>query len=172
MHAFFTTYFGFEPSVAQLIWAGLTTVALWAIRWVWGGGFKHPLAYWLVAPPSLFVLLVAFGYASRSSEPAEPDFRIVPVKITLAQNPQVPDSTAILLGLNVFNNGRDSVATDWGLTASVPGEFSNKISRLLTIPDELRVGDPSGKAEVYRSENALTDKTLEPIKRGGLLSLA
>ena len=161
------TYFGFEPSIAQLIWMVLSTVAIWLIRWVWGGGFKHPLAYWVIAPPAILILLSAFGYASRGGEPLSPEFRVVPVKITVAKNPQIPNAVAVLLGLNVFNNGRDSVATDWALTATVPGEFSDKVSTLLTLPPQLNVS-AANTTEVYNSANALVDKTLEPIRRGGV----
>jgi hypothetical protein len=168
MSHFMATYFGVEPTIAQLIWMALSTVAIWLIRWVWGGGFKHPVAYWFIAPPAILVLLSAFGYASRGGEPLGPDFRIVPVKITLAKNPLVPNGVAVLLGLDVFNNGRDSVATDWELTATVPGEFSDKVSQQITIPPQLKVSDAS-TAEVYNSANALVDKTLEPIRRGGVV---
>jgi hypothetical protein len=69
---FVRTYFGWEPSVAQLIWAGLLAVVMRAFLSVRRRGWlENERLYWLVAPLAFLVILAALTYAAKGAQPQQ-----------------------------------------------------------------------------------------------------
>ncbi len=72
MSDFLATYFGWEPSVAQLIWAVLLTVAtrmFLAIRR--RGWLENESFYWLAAPLAFLIVLAALTFAAKGAQPGQ-----------------------------------------------------------------------------------------------------
>jgi hypothetical protein len=170
MPEFFSTYFGIEPSVANIVWSLLLMIAGRAFLWLRQSGWlDHERAYWIVSPMIFLILISALSFAARGGAPVRPAFRIQPIDMTFANTPKLPNTIGVILGLDLFNNGSDAVATNWSLAVSVPDEFSDRKGDLTTIPDLFTITDSTGKSHVYKASDALYEKTMQIIHRGGVV---
>jgi hypothetical protein len=169
---FFVTYFGWEPSIASVIWAILIAVAVRFFVWVRRTGWlDHEVVYWIGTPIACLILLAALSYAARGGKSLKPDFRVQIAQMTAGTPSDNKSSTSMILGLYLFNNGQPSVALGYQLSVSVPGAFSDKIGQTMTLPESLPFSDPkTGQVQTFLGTDALYTKTLHPIITGGVES--
>lgn len=111
MSEFFSTYFGIEPSVATIVWSLLLMFAGRAFLWLRKSGWlEHERAYWVISPVIFLILISALSFAARGGTPVRPNFRVQLIDMTLARSPDLPNTTGVIVGLDLFNNGREVVS--------------------------------------------------------------
>jgi len=123
VRSFFNTYFGWRPSLAQILWTPVTLIALRIILWTW----KQPIprgevVYWLIGIPLLLLVSVVISYATKSSRPqliGSIDRLAILNAAQLTEAAEHQHKTAVLLTVSVRNKGTASIADQWDLTIQI-----------------------------------------------------
>lgn len=129
MHNFFETYFGFQPTLAEIIWTILLAVIPRALMWAWK---KRPPRgeglYYLIALPSALILLSALRFATRGTGFA-PDVRATIKSIAVlpegepSSDPSLANKGALaLMIVHVNNLGTPTIVSSYHATATYEGE--------------------------------------------------
>jgi hypothetical protein len=168
---FFTNYFGFQPSLAQIIWTVVIASMIGAYRWIME---RHPTWRRWFLPPfvvvAVFVVLGAISFAT-SNGTHQPKPNLSTSDVTWGYGGQREahgsgEGANVLVYATIINSGdMPSITRDYKMTAQVgdrvfPGEMA-------ALPPRITLTYSEGPTSVLSGGDALYEKT-EPIPVGGM----
>lgn len=163
---FFTDFFTWREFLTQAAWAALLTIAIRAIAWLARKSLANrELAFWLIVPLSILILLSALSYVSRgrqlgSNLQGEID------SLMSGTNPENRNARSILLIVGIRNLGMPTTVEKWSLSALL-GEGETRQATIIFVPENITLTVGSGEAWVWSGADALYNKTAEkPIPTG------
>ena len=175
---FAATYFGFRPSLAQLIWTALIMAAGRVALWMWNAAPpRSESIYWIIGFPIALIVLSAFSQVIRNSERPKliasiDRLHIVPAG-QITHDPEYSRRIGILMIVGLRNIGTPSIAENWKLSVIVAGSKQRIETKGVNLPANaaISVHDVvTGKAVVYAGADALYNKTVfTPIPAGSLV---
>jgi hypothetical protein len=165
MLSFLSDLFTWQNILHQLLWAFLMSATLRAaLKWLFHKALnlREELAFFTIVPLIFIVTLLAFKHGGSDSY----DLQLRIDGINVAEKTELHGSTKVFIFASVRNHGAPTAAEGWTLTATV----NNKtyLSEAAEVPD-IAVMSNYEKNRIYRADQALYDKTLAPIPRGGIV---
>ena len=175
---FLATYFGWRPTLAQIVWTILTLAGGRLAFWMW---HQQPprgeWMYWLAGFPVLLVFWAAVSYAARSGDRPNLTATIDRIQVMKAgqitRDPEYSHYIGLLLVVAVRNSGTPSIADQWKLSISLAGSKARVEAKGIMIPPNLImnvIDEVTKKAIQYVGADALYNKTvLAPIPTGAMV---
>jgi hypothetical protein len=168
MHSFFQMYFGFQPTLAEIIWSILLVIVPRVMMWIWK---RRPprgeLLYYVIAIPCALILLSALTFATRGVG-FTPDLRAHILFASLLPQNKVPSylphSGAIgMMIVHISNLGTPTSVDDYSVTAEADGQtFTGLPLTFNTFAGTIgkfRIGFEWSSSSLYM-------KTRRPIRTG------
>jgi hypothetical protein len=176
--SFLTTYFGWRPTLAQIVWTILTLIGVRTVLWMWHQSVpRGELIYWAAGFPVILVFWAAVSYATKST--AQPQLSATIDRIHVmgaAQITSAPEHAhyvALLFVISVKNSGTPSVADRWKLSISLAGAKGDLEAIGIAIQPNsiMQVNDNVTKKAInYVGVDALYNKAvMTPISTGAIV---
>ncbi|HEY9159060.1 hypothetical protein [Candidatus Binatus sp.] len=177
VRSFFNAYFGWRPSLAQILWTPVTLIAVRIILWTW----KQPLPrgeamYWLIGIPLLLLVGAVASYATKSSRPqliGSIDRLGILNAAQLTKEAKHEHSMAVLLTVSIQNKGTASIADKWALAIRIKDaeQTIKTIPVYLSPVIQMNVHDAvTGGITPLLGADALYNKTvIAPIATGAMV---
>jgi hypothetical protein len=174
---FFADYFGWRSVFAQVLWSGISLIAVRLALWMWRQPFPRGEAvYWVIGFPALLILFPAISYVMKSGERPRLSGSIDRIQILkasqLTTDQRFAHSMAVLLVASIRNSGTPSMVEGWGLSISIKGAAKRISATAVKIPPALfKVHDTiTGEVVEYVGYDALYNKTVfAPIATGAIV---
>jgi hypothetical protein len=169
MYNFFETYFGFQPTLAEIIWTILLAVIPRAIMWAWKTRPpRGEVWYYLIALPCALIVLSALRFATQETVFA-PDVRatIRSIAVLAEGEPSTDPSLAkkgalALMIVHVNNLGTPTIVGSYQVTAEQEGEKFEAYP--ITLGGPCR-GSKVTIASLFRSHRHYLRKRVAPFPR-------
>lgn len=164
---FFTDFFTWREFLTQVAWAALLTVAIRAIVWLARKSLANrELSFWLIVPMSILIFLSALSHVSTGRQ-LESNLKGEIDSLMSGTSAERPNSTAILLVVNISNLGMPTTVGRWSLSVFL-GEEESRPARIIFVPENITLSRTPGETWVWSGSDALYNKTAEsPIPTGG-----
>lgn len=170
MLEFLGSQFSTENIMGNMMWAGI--ISLLARLWI---KFKESplskkkeIAFWLLAPSTVFALLLMITFAVTVSSAQKPMLSATIDAINLHPSPFNKDSTGLVLIVSIKNAGLPTILDGWKVIVTLP-DGKDIVSTQLKIPESFTLTGPSGTVH-YSGRDAIYDKAIgNPIPTGGIV---